>query len=171
MAKGKKELYVPARAQQPTTETRPEVLAQSSTSFGLQIQKKTVVEDTVMTDSSTVVHQESVVEEKVTKTLEERAIEALIKGNHKKVLFFGAVKLIGSIESLGEGDDDENNGPKKVIPADGALSFKDDVENRPDETSMDAYEKIPVDEFGAALLRGLGWNEGEGIGRNRKNAP
>lgn len=72
---------------------------------------------------------------------------------------------------MGEGEDDENNGPKKVIPADGALSFKDDVENRPDETSMDAYEKIPVDEFGAALLRGLGWNEGEGIGRNRKNAP
>ncbi|GAA5805725.1 hypothetical protein HPULCUR_011249 [Helicostylum pulchrum] len=163
LAKGKKELYVPARAQQPTTETRPEVLAQSSTSFGLQIQKKTViedtvvedtvVEDTVMTESSTVVQQESVTEEKVTKTLEERAIEALIK------------------ESLGEGVDDENNGPKKVIPADSVLSFKDDVENRPDETGMDAYEKIPVDEFGAALLRGLGWNEGEGIGRNRKNAP
>lgn len=75
------------------------------------------------------------------------------------------------IESLGEGEDDEDNGPKKVIPADSALSFKDDVENRPDETGMEAYEKIPVDEFGAALLRGLGWNEGEGIGRNRKNAP
>jgi hypothetical protein len=75
------------------------------------------------------------------------------------------------LESLGEGDDDEDNKPKKVIPVNDALSFKDDVENRPDETTMDAYDKIPVEEFGAALLRGLGWNEGDGIGRNRKSAP
>lgn len=88
LAKGKKELYVPARAQQPTTETRPEVLTQSSTSFGLQIQKKRVVDDTAMEESSTIVQQENVVEEQITKTLEERAVEALIKGK-KKVPFLG----------------------------------------------------------------------------------
>jgi hypothetical protein len=71
---------------------------------------------------------------------------------------------------MGE-DDDKDEGPKKVIEVNETLSFRDDVENRPDETTMEDYEKIPVDEFGAALLRGLGWKEGEGIGRNRKNAP
>ncbi len=71
---------------------------------------------------------------------------------------------------MGE-DDDKDEGPKKVIEVNETLSFRDDVENRPDETTMEDYEKISVDEFGAALLRGLGWKEGEGIGRNRKNAP
>jgi hypothetical protein len=75
-----------------------------------------------------------------------------------------------SIDSMGQ-DDDEDNGPKKVIHVDETLAFRDDVKNRPDETTMDDYENIPVEEFGAALLRGLGWNEGEGIGRNRKASP
>jgi hypothetical protein len=68
-------------------------------------------------------------------------------------------------------DDDEDNGPKKVIHVDETLAFRDDVKNRPDETTMEDYENIPVEEFGAALLRGLGWNEGEGIGRNRSASP
>ena len=71
---------------------------------------------------------------------------------------------------MGEGED-EDTGPKKVIEQNDALSFKDDVKTRPDETTMEDYEKIPVEEFGAALLRGLGWSEGQGIGRNRKSAP
>lgn len=74
-------------------------------------------------------------------------------------------------ESLGEGEDEEDNKPKKVIHANDTSAFKEDLENRPDETTMDAYDNIPVEEFGAALLRGLGWNEGDGIGRNRKKAP
>jgi hypothetical protein len=75
------------------------------------------------------------------------------------------------LESRGEVEEEEQ-GPKKVIPAvDETLAFRDDYEKRPDETTMDDYDRVPVEEFGAALLRGLGWNEGEGIGRNRKNAP
>lgn len=37
------------------------------------------------------------------------------------------------------------------------LSFKQDVESRPDMASMDDYERIPVESFGAAMLRGMGW--------------
>lgn len=55
-----------------------------------------------------------------------------------------------------------------MIPANETESFRNDIQTRPEDTTMEAYEKVPVEEFGAALLRGLGWNQGEGIGRNRK---
>lgn len=54
---------------------------------------------------------------------------------------------------------------------DETTAFRNDVKNRPDEATMEDYERVPVDQFGAALLRGLGWKEGEGVGRNRKNTP
>ena len=31
-----------------------------------------------------------------------------------------------------------------------------------------AYEAMPIEEFGMAMLRGMGWKEGMGVGRNRK---
>ena len=34
-----------------------------------------------------------------------------------------------------------------------------DIDTRPGETSSDAYKEVPVEEFGAALLRGMGWKE------------
>ncbi|KAI7890877.1 DExH-box splicing factor binding site-domain-containing protein [Mucor mucedo] len=156
LAKSKKELYVPARAQQQqsSNDSKPEVLLQSATSFGLQIQKKKTITNENTSEETTTIEQDTIeTVEEAPKTLEERAIEALIK------------------ESLGEGEDEEDNKPKKVIHVNEASLLKDDLENRPDETTMDAYDNIPVEEFGAALLRGLGWNEGDGIGRNRKKAP
>ncbi|EEA22794.1 G-patch domain protein (Spp2), putative [Talaromyces marneffei ATCC 18224] len=48
---------------------------------------------------------------------------------------------------------------------DEASSFRADVATRPDQASLDAYEAVPVEEFGAALLRGMGWKEGQAIGR------
>ncbi|EED15264.1 G-patch domain protein (Spp2), putative [Talaromyces stipitatus ATCC 10500] len=44
-------------------------------------------------------------------------------------------------------------------------SFRADVATRPDQASLDAYDAVPVEEFGAALLRGMGWKEGQAIGR------
>lgn len=46
-------------------------------------------------------------------------------------------------------------------------SFRTDVATRPDQASLEAYNAIPVEEFGAALLRGMGWKEGQNIGRGR----
>ncbi|KAJ5194016.1 hypothetical protein N7472_006482 [Penicillium cf. griseofulvum] len=44
-------------------------------------------------------------------------------------------------------------------------SFRTDVASRPEPASLDAYNAIPVEEFGAALLRGMGWKDGQTIGR------
>ena len=31
----------------------------------------------------------------------------------------------------------------------------------PDEADEAAYEAMPIEEFGAAMLRGMGWSEGQ----------
>jgi G-patch domain/KN17 SH3-like C-terminal domain len=45
------------------------------------------------------------------------------------------------------------------------VSIKDHLEQEmkvlPDQANDEAYEKIPIDQFGAALLRGMGWNEAD----------
>ncbi|KAL1993080.1 hypothetical protein VTN49DRAFT_3837 [Thermomyces lanuginosus] len=50
---------------------------------------------------------------------------------------------------------------------DETTSFRADVATRPDMASLEAYNAVPVEEFGAALLRGMGWKEGQPIGRGR----
>lgn len=47
-------------------------------------------------------------------------------------------------------------------------AFRSDVASRPDPAGLDEYAAVPVDEFGAALLRGMGWKEGDVVGK-RKN--
>ncbi|KAK2820063.1 hypothetical protein FQN49_007758 [Arthroderma sp. PD_2] len=44
-------------------------------------------------------------------------------------------------------------------------SFRRDIDSRPAPASLSAYNAVPVDEFGAALLRGMGWKEGQPVGR------
>ncbi|KAJ5320261.1 hypothetical protein N7508_000544 [Penicillium antarcticum] len=44
-------------------------------------------------------------------------------------------------------------------------SFRTDVASRPEPATLDAYNAIPVEEFGAALLRGMGWKDGQSIGK------
>lgn len=36
------------------------------------------------------------------------------------------------------------------------------------ESTLDDYEQIPIEKFGEAMLRGMGWQPGKGIGKNEK---
>ena len=36
------------------------------------------------------------------------------------------------------------------------------------QSSLDDYETIPVEAYGMAMLRGMGWKASEGIGLSRK---
>lgn len=38
-------------------------------------------------------------------------------------------------------------------------NFKEDVAKRPDVATLEEYEEVPVEDFGAAMLRGMGWKE------------
>lgn len=42
-----------------------------------------------------------------------------------------------------------------------------DVDTRPDAPTLDDYSTMPIEEFGAAMLRGMGWKDGSGVGRSR----
>lgn len=45
--------------------------------------------------------------------------------------------------------------------------FRADIDSRPDSASMNDYERVPVDAFGAALLRGM-YESGDGKTKTRK---
>jgi hypothetical protein len=43
-----------------------------------------------------------------------------------------------------------------------------DVDVRPDAPSLDDYDDVPVEAFGAAMLRGMGWTDGGEVGLTNK---
>lgn len=60
-----------------------------------------------------------------------------------------------------------NANPKQMI--DPMLhKFKEDLKRLPEHNGIDEYTDMPVEGYGAALLKGYGWVEGRGIGRNAK---
>lgn len=44
-------------------------------------------------------------------------------------------------------------------------ALKQDVDELPDVATLDDYARVPVSQFGAALLRGMGWKEGTAASR------
>ena len=55
-------------------------------------------------------------------------------------------------------------------PISEAEALKQDVDELPDVATLEDYERVPVEEFGAALLRGMGWKEGPATKKGGKNA-
>lgn len=47
-------------------------------------------------------------------------------------------------------------------------AFKEDLQDLPEQASLDDYATMPIEDFGAAMLRGMGWEEGKPVGRNSK---
>ncbi|NEJ84234.1 hypothetical protein GR268_48270, partial [Rhizobium leguminosarum] len=46
--------------------------------------------------------------------------------------------------------------------------FRFDVESRPEETTASAYDRVPVEKFGEAMLRIMLWKPGDPIGNTNK---
>lgn len=116
------------------------------TAYGLTIVKK--AEKKVDSGSPTEDKKEAVViDDGLTdeQRLEKRALDALLNG--------------------------KTTADQTVIPVQSEEeAFERDFANAPDAPTLDAYEATPIEGFGAALLRGMGWKDGEEIGRN-KDAP
>ncbi|CAH9091841.1 unnamed protein product [Cuscuta europaea] len=72
-------------------------------------------------------------------------------------------------KSIGKSADDVNSdGPQNPNPDYTLRRLKEDLKRLPDGNSMDVYDEMPVENFATALLKGYGWYEGRGVGRNAK---
>jgi hypothetical protein len=63
---------------------------------------------------------------------------------------------------------DQNTGPAIDLippPVSEADAYKQDVDQLPNSATLDDYARVPVAQFGAALLRGMGWKEGTAASR------
>lgn len=93
------------------------------------------------------------------RTADEEALEALMgDGTQKSALVVPAVSQAAKDEDwrngrAGAGNEDDH--------------FRSDVAARPDMASLDDYARVPVEEFGLGMLRGMGWKEGEVVGKRK----
>ncbi|KAL4781197.1 DExH-box splicing factor binding site-domain-containing protein [Aspergillus varians] len=93
-------------------------------------------------------------------TEDELALRALVRESKGEV----EARSDLVIESRRGEEEDEENGLYDGHNND-TNSFRADVAARPEPATLDQYNAIPVEEFGAALLRGMGWKDGETVGK------
>ncbi|KAG7090964.1 hypothetical protein E1B28_010032 [Marasmius oreades] len=121
---------------------------------GLQVRKKEVsmvkmeAEDSEMKENT--VKEEGIVVQKVEETEDQQALRAILAG----------------IDGMGEDSGIQISSiPTPISEGD---AYKQDVQELPDSATLDDYSRVPVDQFGAALLRGMGWKEGTAASRKGK---
>ncbi|ORX47256.1 hypothetical protein BCR36DRAFT_405341 [Piromyces finnis] len=99
------------------------------------------------------------------RTLEEIAIDAIKKKSEMKVDNLDHTNsTIEAIPIL-----KQNAVPNTENLKNETEKFRYDIQFRPEESTLEDYERIPIEEFGAAMLRGMGWEKGKAVGRNRGN--
>ena len=91
------------------------------------------------------------------RTADEEAMDALLGNDDKK-----STLILPALDS----NTTSNNQPTFLAFEDSL--FRSDVASRPDMASLSDYAAVPVEEFGAALLRGMGWKEGDAVGRRKE---
>lgn len=74
------------------------------------------------------------------------------------------------LASAASGGDGGIDGPQieLIPPPSEDDAYKQDVEELPESATLDDYDRVPVSQFGAALLRGMGWKEGQAASRRGK---
>ncbi|KAI4228310.1 MAG: hypothetical protein L6R36_001740 [Xanthoria steineri] len=112
-------------------------------------------------DGGDVVMRERVVTDDVEdakpKTADEEALEALLGAQLNK-----STLVVPAMEA--EDEEDLKQHPADMNDDD---RFRSDVSSRPDSASLDDYARVPVEEFGMGMLRGMGWKEGEVVGKRK----
>jgi G patch domain and KOW motifs-containing protein len=107
------------------------------------------------------VHDTAVAQEQATYGLNER-IKAAQLGQEDDVAKIKQAH--GNGQKQEETDGKEQTSFHSLIDRD-LQALKRDLSSLPSEASLEAYEAMPVEAFGEALLRGMGWSEDRGIGR------
>lgn len=86
------------------------------------------------------------------KTLEQEAIEALKQETRKKAAPHEVQAIPLLVANAVPGLDNFGDEDSK---------FKHDLELRPDDVEMDAYDRVSIDDFGKGMLLGMGWRPGK----------
>ena len=78
-------------------------------------------------------------------------------------------KAIRAILASADGPTTAIEGPiiDVIAPVTETDAYHQDMNELPDVATLDAYARVPVSQFGAALLRGMGWKEGTAASRTR----
>ncbi|XP_046741415.1 G-patch domain and KOW motifs-containing protein [Diprion similis] len=100
--------------------------------------------DIKLVESVTIKQEVKVEESKPPNTLEEQAAQEILQDLH-------------STETNG------NEPSTFSLPVKDAASLAGEQ-----ESTLEDYESIPIDAYGMAMLRGMGWKPGKGIGKNEK---
>lgn len=97
-------------------------------------------------------------EEKKEMTEDERAIAALMGAEKAEsdLVIARAADTVNWREAKPEGNEDD--------------AYRKDVSSRPNIPTLDDYAAVPVEDFGAAMLRGMGWKGGDELGGKGKGA-
>jgi G-patch domain len=94
-------------------------------------------------------------------TDEQRAVNALLVA--AKQASEGAPMEEMPLEAIPMTDSVDWRQPKSETDA-----YREDVATRPDSASLEDYQRIPVSQFGTALLMGMGWKPGQGASKSGK---
>jgi len=76
-----------------------------------------------------------------------------------------------ALRAILQGDLAESTTQIDIIPSRGRTeteAYQEDVVTLPDSSTLADYERVPIEQFGAALLRGMGWKEGTAVSRTGK---
>ncbi|KAJ6495653.1 DExH-box splicing factor binding site-domain-containing protein [Mycena vitilis] len=108
---------------------------------GLQVRARAAKEEQDADVEEQEVEMVDVKEEEVEETEDQRALRAILASAGGIENTDSMIDIIPT--PMSEGD-----------------AYKQDVEELPDVATLDDYNRVPIEQFGLALLRGMGWKEG-----------
>ncbi|KAK2467861.1 hypothetical protein APHAL10511_000156 [Amanita phalloides] len=80
-------------------------------------------------------------------------------------------RALRAIFANAEGIETEEYHDVKIIPTpvSEAEALRQDIEELPEVATLEDYDRVPVSQFGAAMLRGMGWNDSSATSQNGKD--
>lgn len=102
---------------------------------------------------------------RIEETDDQKALRELLSGESGPAPPTIDVIAMSSNAQADDSDDDEGAG------GDETAIFRKDVASRPESASLEDYARVPVAQFGAALLRGMGWKEGTPATKTGREGP
>ncbi|KAK9309983.1 hypothetical protein QLX08_000599 [Tetragonisca angustula] len=87
----------------------------------------------------------------------------VVEDNENKVVTLEEQAAKEIIQELKSKDEQETKTNDLSLPL-----VEDESLKGKEQSTLEDYERIPIDAFGVAMLRGMGWQPGKGIGKNEK---